>query len=337
MLWVSRMFRSGLAFVLFTMLLLQTTPAAASHPTEIFGDSTNAPAGIPNSAVTLYFNVIAVKADESVTIRTKDFPMGTNFVARMDTIGNKATNGAIVGKFNSGGGGKIEMTFPIPENLRGRILLWLRLDSVDGYQASNWFFNETTVQAPNPNAKPEMTFSDVKKGTSVTVEAKNLPPNTDFSVRVGPYYTFLKDYVFSDMVTTGSDGTVKFTLEIPKPAQNADYIMVRMDHERTTVSNQYQNVDKGAAVTVQKLTKFNWCKVINIAPVPDLDPSEPFDAVWTVQNVSNSTWKAGTFAYKYNGGEQMQKYKDFYNIGWDIKDGWTFDIAVDMIAPQTPG
>lgn len=323
----SRFYRAVLVIAVLALL-------AASFPQPVNA----AVATIPSSAVIVHFDVIAVKADQNITIRTKDFPIRTRFTVRMDVVGKKGVGGTVVTEFNSNQGGVFEATYPIPENLHGQLILAVRIESVDGYEADNWFFNEDTLgPLPNRSAKPEVSFSEVKKGATVTVQASNLPANTLFWVRIGPYYTFYQDYKFADMVTTGADGSAKFSLNVPESMKNADYLMVRLDRDGLYAFNVYQNIDGGAAAEVKKLYKFEWCKMLYIYPIEELGPGQEFDVVWRIQNTSNMNWDAGSIGYKFLSGEKMHKYKDNYTINWGIGDGRSFDVAVDMIAPQEPG
>lgn len=299
---------------------------------------------VPSGAVTLQFDIVEVHRDQTVAIRTVDFPMRTHFTVSMEVAG-KGTGPTVpapvvIDTLDTGpAGGAIEAVYPIPASLRGQLILALRLQSPDGYQAYRWFINEDLLPKPadEKSAQPELTFSAVKQGVSVTVEAKHLPANVSFWVRLGPADSFFKNYAVGDRVTSGADGSARFTLSLPQSLQASPYITVRMDYGTLAVTGTYQNVNGGQAVDPQSLIKFEWCRVVNTAPVPTLSPGEEFDAVWTVQNISAQTWQADTFGYKFKSGEKVYKYNDSYAIHWTIRDGWSFDVAVDMIAPQEPG
>jgi len=293
-----------------------------------------------NAAVTVNFEVIAVKADESVTIRTKDFPIKTKFTVRMDVAGERAVDGIQVAEFDSGKGGKVEATFPIPGELKGKVILAIRMDSKDGYEAYNWFFNRTMVLAtPDPNRKPEIAFSDVKKNASAVISAKNMPVNTTFTVRIGPAVTFYRDYVHLEKVTSAADGTLKFTAQIPKALQdkNAENIMVRIDGGGTYVYSIYQNIDGGKVVPPAALYKAIDCRIININPIPQQDPRGDFDVIWTIQNTGTREWTNDHVMFVWIGGEEMHKYEDKYPMAYDVPYGKVIEFAIDMRAPETPG
>lgn len=294
-------------------------------------------ASAPAHQVTLAFEIVAVKPNESITIRTKDFPVRTNFNVLMDRAGKQARGGKSAGSFNSGGGGGLELTFAIPQGLHGELILAVRVESSDGYQASGWFINRYMAYKPlNGGAKPELSFSSVKKNTSVTVEGKNFPPNFSFAVRVGPYYTFYRDYANVGSVQSSADGTIKLNVTLPEKTKDTDYVMVRLDGAGVQAVNNFQNIDGGAPASPAKLYRFEWCRVVMTRPVGELAPGEEFDAVWTVQNTSNIDWEDSEpdYAYRFAGGEKMHKYEDRYIFPATVKNGAVFDIAVDMIAPS---
>lgn len=327
MLWGSRLKRITQVLLILVLLALSfPRPAAASSSTGTFG------------GVVLHFNVIAVTKDTSVSVRTTDFPLRTKFTVRMDVVGKQGIDGIVVGELYSEKGGELEATFSIPAELQGKIILALRIESKDGYYAYSWFFNETAVNTlPDPKAKPEVTFADAKKGEAVTVQAKNLPANTSFWVRVGPYYTFYRDYASTDRVTSGSDGTVSFNLPIPKSMQSADYLMVRLDGGGKYAYNVYKNVDNGAVVTESSLYKVVECQLISLNRIPPLAPGEEFDVVWTVQNTGLADWDAHHVMFLYAGGTKMHKYKDKQTLPYSIQRGWVHDFALDMRAPKETG
>jgi hypothetical protein len=320
MLWGSRFTRALL--VVFLLVLVLPQPAYAR----------------PNPAVVVNFDVIFVKRDVSVTIRTRDFPQRTKFTVQMDLAGKKSKDPAVVGEFNSDKGGVIEQTFTIPDDLKGKILLALYIKSADGYEAYNWFFNDNQVNTlPDPKARPAIDFSEAKKGVSVNVEAKNLPTNTAFWVRVGPYEGFYSKYTFMHLVTSSADGTVKFSVPLPANVQKTEYIMVRLDGGGTYAYNIYQNIDGGKAVPEAQVNKVVECQVINLNIIPALKPREDFDVIWTVQNTGLSDWEMQHVLFKFIGGEPMHKYKDTQTLPATIKRGEVHEFVLDMRAPEKPG
>ncbi len=319
----SRLYRALPSFLLLTLLALSFPQTVLARPAQ---------------AVTVNFDVIAVKRDESVTIRTKDFPLRTKFTARMDVVGKQALNGTLVGEFNSDKGGVFDQKFAIPDTLKGKVILALRIESTDGYLATNWFFNETSTKTlPDEKAKPEVNFSETKKNTTVTVEAKNLPANTSFWVRVGPFENFYSKYAFLDMVTSDASGAMKFPVTVPASAKDAEYIMVRLDGGGTYIFNVYKNVDGGTAVPLSQVYKVVECKLLSINPIPAQDPRGDFDVIWTVQNTGLKDWEMEHVIFKYIGGTKMHKYEDVQTLPSDIKRGQVYQFVLDMRAPTAPG
>ena len=92
------------------------------------------------------FSVIAVVADDSVTIQTYNFPANKQFEVLMGKMGTMGVDGVRVDKIKSDKDGSFKATFSIPEKLQGRSQIALRLQAADGsgYYAYNWFYNRTT-------------------------------------------------------------------------------------------------------------------------------------------------------------------------------------------------
>jgi hypothetical protein len=91
------------------------------------------------------FNITAVVRNDTVTIRTNNFPADMDFVVRMDVRGNRALGGIVVTTFNSGDGGSFNKTFEIPGALAGVSQIAIRTDSTTtGHNSFNWFYNNTT-------------------------------------------------------------------------------------------------------------------------------------------------------------------------------------------------
>ena len=319
--WIQAAITAALAAALITAALLTPAPAAAA----------------PRPAVTVVFSVVEVKEDVSFTLRTRDFPRRTNFTVLIDRPGKQAEGGLEAGTFFSEGGGELELTYEIPESLRGALILAVRVESADGYLGTGWFINENRLyQSKDPAHKPVLTFSGAQKNASVKVAGQNFPPDTRFMVRAGPHHTFYRDYTFVESVTSAADGTLAFTLALPEKAADAEAVMVRLDGGGTHAYGSYQNSDGGGSVSEQSLYQFEWCKVVMTRPVAALAPGEEFDAVWTVQNTSNIAWADSEpdYVYRYAGGERMHKYEDAHVFQWTVPRAAVFDVAVDMIAPS---
>lgn len=89
------------------------------------------------------FSITAVVRNKTVTIQTANFPKDEKFVVRMGDYGTKGVNGIVVAEVNSGQGGVQSFTFDIPSNFKGSSRIAIRMDSVSGRYAYNWFWNTT--------------------------------------------------------------------------------------------------------------------------------------------------------------------------------------------------
>ena len=87
--------------------------------------------------------IVSVVRNSSVTIRTANFPANTNFQVLMGPIGARGF-GYHVTTFNSGAGGAMTLTFPIPPQLYGSHQISIRTqNNWTGHFSYNWFFNNT--------------------------------------------------------------------------------------------------------------------------------------------------------------------------------------------------
>ena len=292
----------------------------------------------PVSAAYPTFSIVSVKADDTVTVRTNDFPKNILFTVRMDVLGNRAENGVIAGSTNSGIGGNFDVTYKIPASLKGQKWIAIRFESEEGYYSYNWFFNNTSVTTPKPipvtGTKPFLTFTGVKANETVMVEGRNLPANTILTVRVGPYYTFFSDYVTTPSVKTDANGSVSFSIKLPSVVKNVERITVRLDGGGHYAYNAFINVDGGTTIPV---TSTGSCQVVSVAPSASLSTNAEFDAAWTIKNTSSKTWDGGSVDFKYVSGSEMQKYEDRYDLHQNVKSGETVKIVVDMKAPASTG
>jgi hypothetical protein len=321
---------SGCALIRILRVWLLVVFIAFSFPQAV--------AAAPARAITVNFDILSVKEDDSVTIRTRDFPVRTKFVVLMGRATSKAADGVEAATFDSGKGGVVEATFPIPDAVKGTRIIGIRIESVDGYAAYNWFFNRTqTSLIPDEKIVPSLAFSGVKKNQTVTVEATNLPPQTLFRVRVGPHYTFYRDYVSAATVTSDETGTARFTVALGANVKDAEFISVRLDGGGRYVFSTYSNADGGAFVPPGQLIRIVPCTLLAINPIPALEPRADFDAVWTVQNTGLEDWDSRRNLWKYLSGAEMHKREDKIFLPYTVQRGWTVDFAVDMLAPETPG
>lgn len=299
------------------------------------------------SAATPMIDIVSVRSDESVTIRANDFPANINFLVRMDVSGNRAENGIAAAQLNSGRGGAFEVTIPLPAQLKGVATIAIRLESAEGYYAYNWFTNKTGGSMPQPQpqpqpipvtgAKPYLTILAVRANELVEVEARNLPANTSFTVRVGPFSTFFRDYVTTPAVRSDASGIARWTITLPSVVRNVEMVTVRIDGGGRYAFNAFKNVSSGTIGTIPVTGVTGTCQLVSAAPSGSVSPSSDFDVVWTVKNTSSKNWEASSVDYKYVSGAKLHKHGDRYDLPATVKPGETVRIIVDVKAPATAG
>jgi hypothetical protein len=72
--------------------------------------------------------------------------------------------------------------------------------------------------------------------------------------------------------------------------------------------------------------------------IPDDTPMQPgtaFTKIWRLQNLGSCTWTT-SYAVRFFYGAQMDASEAVF-LPYEVTPGQSIDIAVDMVAPQTPG
>jgi uncharacterized protein YcfJ len=210
-------------------------------------------------------SIVSVVADQSVTIRTHNYPANRTFTVRMDVRGDRAIGGTVVGTLESGSGGTLTASYNIPENLRGIREIAIRLDSTTGgYFSYNWFVNPTSpaTSTPGPSPTPGTpvptftgipTFSiqSVVGGQSVTVLTRNFPANRTFTVRMDVRGDRAIGGTVVGTLESGAGGVLTATFNIPDSLRSTRQIAIRMDS--TTggffAYNWFHNTTAGAPGT----------------------------------------------------------------------------------------
>ena len=200
-------------------------------------------AGVSQVQASTYptFSISEVKTDESVTILTNYMPANKNFNVLMGEIGTKGIDGIIVATLNSDKGGSFLATFPIPEQLKGRAQIAIRLEGTDNpYYAYNWFWNDAkngTWPEDYPPAQPPTcacnipTFSikSVVKGEDVTITTYNFPKNVEFTVLMGKMWTRGINGIEVATLNSGEGGSFEATFDIPAELANEERIAIRLE------------------------------------------------------------------------------------------------------------
>jgi hypothetical protein len=122
-----------------------TSPQATATATATAKPgSTAAPTATPKatvSAVVPSFTITGVVKDDTVSIKTSNFPKNMKFDVLMGKMWTAGVNGTKVNTIDSGEGGSFTATFSIPAELKGLDRISIRLQSASGPFAYNWFWN----------------------------------------------------------------------------------------------------------------------------------------------------------------------------------------------------
>lgn len=300
------------------------------------------------------FSIVKIVSDQSVTIRTANFPANQIFTVRMDVVGHAAVNGIIVTQTNSGAGGTFEETYRIPAELKGKPQIAIRLESASA-SAYNWF-NNITSSTPSGNTSTtipvtsgkgiNIKIAGVDANNSVTIDAYNFPAHVRFKVRVGPFNNFWKGHEVLSDLDSGNGGNFRFTLGLPSVVRDVQWVSVRLDAYTGGwyVFNAFKNVDSAiidtsypAYPTYPAPIVTGSCELTSYAPQGSIVRNGEFDAKWTIKNTSDTTWRSTQVDYKFLGGTDMNKYDNRYDLPNDVKPGKSITIIVDMQAPSRTG
>lgn len=189
--------------------------------------------GIPTFAIS------AVTTDTNVTITTNNFPVGQKFTVTMGPMGTRGINGIVVGEINSGAGGTLTATFPIPAALHGSYQIAIRAQTahtfpLNPFYAYNWFYNNTTGTGGQPPPPPPPNYSgiptfkvcEVAKNGTATIVTSNFPPGQTFTVTMGQMYTAGINGFVVGTINSGDGSSQRLTF--PIPPQLADSYRISM-------------------------------------------------------------------------------------------------------------
>jgi hypothetical protein len=214
-----------------------------------FYNQTTAPAVTPGPGTPVAtrapvptITILNVVRDQTVTVRTHNYPANQTFTARMGPMGTRAVGGTVVGTTDSGAGGSFEVTFDIPAVLHGARQVAIRLDSPAGFFSYNWFYNNTTTPAATPapgtpaptpgpifRGIPTFGIIGVVQDQTVTIRTNNFPPNQTFTARMGPMGTRGIGGTVVGTTDSGAGGVLEVTYEIPAALRGSRQIAIRLD------------------------------------------------------------------------------------------------------------
>jgi len=188
--------------------------------------------------------VTAVEAGKSVTFVTENYPANQVFTVTMGTFGSKGIGGEVAGSFNSGAGGSMSFSMPIPAELGylDRIAVRAQTNHLFPYYSYNWFFNQTVgntpppvnqppANQPNPVASysgiPTIAITAVQRDTSVTFLTHNYPANQQFTVTMGTFGSKGIGGVVAGTFNSGAGGSMPVTMPIPAQLAGLDRLAIR--------------------------------------------------------------------------------------------------------------
>lgn len=216
-----------ISFSLIIIILLSLLPFSHTAHAEI----------IPT------ISILGVTKDTKVTIETHNLPANRVFEVRLGLSGTKGINGVLAGSLNSGAGGTLIITCPIPTSLNDEDTIAVRLESTTGgYYAYNWFSNITfgTHEGATPIEQavvsPIISPASVKEGVMVVMNAAGFPKNKEINVRMGKYGTNGVNGVFIKMVNSGEDGAFTEDFEIPQSLKAESKIAIRFEVADSTTA-----------------------------------------------------------------------------------------------------
>jgi hypothetical protein len=177
-------------------------------------------------------SIVSVEEDDTVTVRTHNFPANRDFKVLMGQMGTRGIGGIHVTTISSGSGGSFSETFTIPEALKGNYRIAIRLQTADGvFYAYNWFYNNTTTEQPITWYKgiPTFAITAVIEDNSVTIKTNNFPPNYEFKVLMGKMGTRGIGGIQVATISSGSGGTFAETFNIPDALAGHYRIAIRLE------------------------------------------------------------------------------------------------------------
>ncbi len=205
-------------FIALAVLAVLVVPAA-SH-------GVNAYTGIPT------FSIVSVIVDQKVTIQTSNFPANYDFSVLIGAYGTRGVGGTQVATTNSGSGGAFQVTYAIPDALKGSQQLAIRLQSTSGgFFAYNWFWNDTsaTTTPTGYSGYPTFSVSSVVVDSNVTIAMANLPAGHTFVVLMGVYGTLGIGGTEVDYFDSGTGGAMTATYDIPNALKGNQRIAIRIE------------------------------------------------------------------------------------------------------------
>ena len=205
---------------------------------------TPAPTQAPADKTVPTISIKAVEAGKTVTIAAKDFPKGVEFVALMGKMWTQGIKGIESGQITSSDTGSFEATFDIPAELANEKQISIRLQAkTGGWYSYNWFYNQTqTAATETPTTEPTtaptqqppavkypvFSIAAVEKDKTVTIEGKDFPADTEFTVLMGKMWTQGINGIEAGTFASGKGGEISATFDIPAELVGLARISIRL-------------------------------------------------------------------------------------------------------------
>lgn len=272
------------------------------------------------------FIISSVDADKSFSVIGNDFPENKNYDVIMGVYGTFGIGGEKVTVQKTGVKGEFKSTYTIPADLKGAYMIAVRLESADSdYFAFNYFYNatyvpvadvtEVTTTAAKPTTTveskasptaessyqgyPYFSVTQVKKDTSVMIEADNLPADEVFDVYLNDFDGASSDAIKAGTLNSGKGGKASGVFTIPTDLKGIHQISIRLSGQKTGyfAYNYFFNADFPVVVTVAptEAAASTTAAAPETTPAPAVEasPTKAFEPTKAVEPTTASTPETG--------------------------------------------
>jgi hypothetical protein len=172
-----------------------------------------------------FIQIESVVVNESVTIRTSNFPPDRVFTVTMGHMGTHGIDGIPVGTLNSGINGTITASYPIPQALKGLERIAIRTQSLPHF-SYNWFNNQPFEVIETPTFR----ICGVNRDDLVIIRTNpTFQPNRNFVVMMNFMGTLGTDGTIVGTFNSGPTGVVTAAFPIPSTMWAQDRIAIRAE------------------------------------------------------------------------------------------------------------
>jgi len=179
-----------------------------------------------------------VEEDENVTVAGSKLVANTRYQVYLSKYGKYPASAFLVGSATTDSSGSFTKTFKIPSKLVDVVKIGINIISNRGDAASNWFINATAENNTGGEGSPTVSISlvSVKEDETVRINAKNLPANVTFDVRMGKSGTKGVNGTKVGTLRSSKGGSVKATFDIPDQLVGKSKIDIRVENKTLGIS-----------------------------------------------------------------------------------------------------